>query len=592
MFLIFGILFLVLSIKNSINIKITGQAGEGIKTTGLILSKIFTRSGFHIFSYDEYPSLIRGGHNCYQMYASTEKVFSQHKKVDILIALDEASVSLHQDELTKKSLVLFDPDEFQVKKSKGKLLPIPWAKIATDSGGSPIMSNMVALGVVCGVTGLSLNPIFSLIKDVFGRKGEKIVSANKKAAQAGFDYVKKPTTPFLPGLHQASSPQLRGGEIPQMVVTGNEMIGLGAISAGLKYFAGYPMTPVSNLLHFLAAKAENYSMIVNHTENEIGAINTAIGASAAGARAMTATSGGGFSLMTEGLGLSGMSETPLVIVEGMRPGPSSGMPTWTGQGDLLFMVYASQDEFPRIVLTPGSINECFSSTQKAFYFAEKYQIPVIILTDKHLLESHKSCSLHTPEVKSANTSGVYLSNKRYSFVKNPGKNYLRYKVTDTGISPRPFLGQKGAACLTNSYEHGEDSLVTEESLPRKKQVEKRMRKLETLKNELWQPKLFGKLQAKINLIGWGSTLGPVLETIKQNQNINYLHLDYIWPFPKKAVKNFLQKSKKPICIEGNAAGQLAKLIAQETGILIKDKLLKYDGRPFWPEEILKFAKFA
>jgi len=585
--------------KKSINIKIGGRAGEGIKTTGLILSKIFTRSGFHIFSYDEYPSLIRGGHNCYQIYASSEEVFSQHKKVDILIALDEAGVKLHQNELTDSSLILYDPDEFEIKKTKGKPLPISWAKIAVEAGGSPIMSNMVALGAICGLTRLSLNPIFSLIKDIFGKKGEKIVEVNKKAAQAGFDFVaENANAGSVLGVSQDGPCRKTKRSLlkkKQLVVTGNEMIGLGAISAGLKYFAGYPMTPVSNLLHFLASKAEDYSIIVNHTENEIGAINTAIGASAAGARAMTATSGGGFSLMTEGLGLAGMSETPLVIVEGMRPGPSSGMPTWTGQGDLLFMVYASQDEFPRIVLTPGSINECFSSTRKAFYFAEKYQMPAIILTDKYLLESHKSCSLAKAfhqNKRSADTSGVKFSNKRYSFIKKADNNYLRYKITETGISPRPFLGQKGAACLTNSYEHGEDSLVTEEALPRKKQVEKRMRKLETLKKELWQPKVFGKPQAKISLIGWGSTLGSVLEATKQNENINYLHLDYVWPFPKRAVKNFLENSKNPICIEGNATGQLAKLIAQETGILIKEKLLKYNGRPFFPEEILKFAKFA
>lgn len=591
--------------KSSISIKIGGQAGEGIKTTGLILSKIFTRSGFHIFSYDEYPSLIRGGHNCYQMYASKKEVFSQHKKIDILIALDKASVKLHQSELISGSLVLFDSDEFKVGKTKGLKVPIPLAKIAAESGGSPIMSNMVSLGAICGLTGLSLKPLFSLIFDVFGKKGEKIVNANKKVSQAGYDYIK-----IKRRVARSDLVVLQGQTLQeQIVATGNEMIGLGAIAAGLKYYAAYPMTPASNLLHFLAAKAQDYSIIVNHTENEIAAVNTAIGASAAGIRAMTATSGGGFSLMVEGLGLAGMSETPLVIVEGMRPGPSSGMPTWTGQGDLLFMINASQDEFPRLILTPGSIDECFELSKKAFYFAEKYQMPVIILTDKYLLESHKSCSLpetihknerfsflsilsrhseeQSDEKPPVNTKQSYVRRRSLAPLRMTEKNYKRYQITSTGISPRPFLGQKGGACLTNSYEHAENSLVTEDALVRKKQVEKRMKKLETLKSELWQPKVFGKNDAKISLIGWGSTLGPVFEAIKQNDNINYLHLDYVWPFPKETVLEFLKKAKKAVHIEGNSSGQLAKLIAQETGIIIKDKLLKYDGRPFWPEEILQ-----
>ena len=559
----------------AINIKIGGQAGEGIKTTGLILSKIFARSGFSIFSYDEYPSLIRGGHNTYQMYAAPEPVYSQHQLVNVLVALDEQSLSEHQGELDKNSLILYDPNEFQPQKLiSEKFIAVPWIDLAEKAGGSAIMANMVSLGAICGLTGLSLNPLFNLIADIFEKKGQDITKNNQKAAQAGYDFVLKNFA-----FHKIDL-QIPKKIEDKMVLTGNEMIGLGAVAAGLKYFAAYPMTPASNILHFLASLAKKYSIIVNHTENEISAINTAIGASAAGVRSMTATSGGGFSLMTEGLGLAGISETPLVIVEGMRPGPASGMPTWTGQGDLLFMINASQDEFPRIVFTPGSIDECFSLTKTAFYLAEKYQLPVIVLVDKYLMESHKSCLF----VKKIH------KNQRLGFQTTIKGKYQRYKITAGGISPRPFLGQKGVACLTNSYEHGEDGLATEESEVRKKMTDKRMRKIKALKQELWAPKIFGNDKSKISLVGFGSTLGPVLEAIKEVKDINYLHFDYVWPFPKKAVSNFLKKARKLVCLEGNASGQLAKLITQETGIIIENQFLKYDGRPFYPEEIIDYLK--
>jgi len=559
--------------QTSINIKIGGQAGEGIKTTGLILSKAFARLGFSIFSYDEYPSLIRGGHNCYQMLADHQQVYGQKKKVDILICLDEQSLVLHQSELKDTSLILYDPDKFKPDdKAKYASIGLPWVKLAQQAGGSKIMANMVSLGGILALCSLPLETLFNLISSVFKSKGDKVVESNKKAAQAGFDFVKENFSQNKLALEQ---PQKKD----QIVILGNEAMAVGAIAAGMKYFAAYPMTPVSSVLHYLASKAEKYNLVVNHAENEIAAVNTSLGAAAAGVRAMTATSGGGFCLMAEGLGMAGMAEVPLVLILGMRTGPSSGMPTWTGQGDLLFSIYASQDEFPRLVLTPGDAFEAFDLTKKAFELSEKYQLPAILLVDKILCESHYSGSAFAAD----------HDNQRIGFAQMTEKNYQRYGLSDSGVSPRPFLGQRGGACLmANSYEHGPDGLGTEEISLRKEQVEKRLKKLESIQSQLWDLPLFGDAEGSLTLVGFGTTSGPAREALKQLPRANYLHFNYVWPFPVQRVKKLLGKGQRVICLEGNATGQLEALIRQKTGIEIKERLRKYDGRPFYPEEIIEY----
>lgn len=560
--------------QTSLNIKIGGQAGEGIKTTGLILSKVFARLGFHIFSYDEYPSLIRGGHNSYQMIADYQPVYSQRGKIDFLIALDKASTRLHQHELKKDGKILYDPDEFKIDQSAQGLIAVPWNHLATQTGGSKIMSNMVSLGAILSLSGLPLEPLFELIEQVFAKKGPNIINNNKKAAQAGFDYLK---TNFPQENMAIDLPDRK----ELIVVLGNEAIASSAIASGMKYFAAYPMTPTSNILHFLAEHAQEYKLVVNHTENEIAAINTSLGASVSGVRAMTATSGGGFCLMAEGLGMAGMAEIPLVVVLGTRPGPSSGMPTWTGQGDLRFALHASHDEFPKVVLTPGDGFEAFNLTRSAFELAEQFQLPIILLVDKVICESHYS---GPPFAKENN-------NHRTGFLKKIDDIYLRYQVTDSGVSKRPKPGQKGSASLiANSYEHGQDGLVTENPQERKEQMDKRLRKLDSLGSSLWELPIYGDPNAPLTLLGFGSTAGPVREALKELAHVNYLHFNYVWPFPEKQVKKVLSQAEKVVCIEGNATGQLASLIAQQTGFFTKNSLRKYDGRPFYPEEIVEFIK--
>jgi len=567
-------------VKKEINIKIGGKAGEGVKITGLILTKTLSRSGYSTFAYQEYPSLIRGGHNIYQVHASSETAFSQLKKIDILIALNQETVTLHQEELTEDSLILYDPAEFKLPNRKliGKYISIKLIELAEKVGGKAIMANMVSLGAVLTLLGLPIGTLKKVIAKTFSQKDKKITELNQKAVEAGKKFIKDNN---LTSSCVIAPPDIRLKN-KRMIITGNEAVALGAVAAGLKFYSAYPMTPATSILHYLAAAAEKYNIVVKQPEDEIGAINQALGASFAGVRAMTATSGGGFCLMTEGLGLSGITETPIVIINSVRPGPATGMPTWSGQGDLKFMIYASQDEFPRVVLAPGDAEECFELTKKAFYLAEKYQLPVIILLDKNISESYYS------NLPFAATN----LNKRFSFTR-PKNNFLRYKITETGISSRCFLGEKNGAHLCNSYEHDEAGLVTEESDQRIVMADKRRRKFETLKQEMLTPKVFGPKKAKTSLISWGSNKGPVLETLKRlkalngsRKTLNYLHLNWLWPFPAKQVKEFIKSAQKVICLECNSTGQLASLIKEYTGVKVK-KLLKYDGRPFYPGEIVK-----
>lgn len=572
--------------NESITWKIGGEAGFGIMTTGTMLSKLACRLGFHIFDYVEYPSLIRGGHNVQEVRYSAQEVFSQEKKVDLLVALNKETFNLHKDELKDGGGIMFDNekvtiDSSQVDQKKIVLLPVPFAKIIKDSAFSPVMQNNIALGASSALLGFSLDTLFNVVNDTFSDKGEKVIAGNKKAAQLGFDYVNQ-------NLQDKFKRKLTPVEVQKkLVLTGNDAVGLGAIASGCSFYAAYPMSPSSSLLHFLASVSENVGMVVKHAEDEISVINMAIGASYAGVRSMIGTAGGGFSLMVEGLGLAGLTETPLVIFLGQRPGPATGLPTWTEQADLQFAIHASQGEFPRIILAPGDVTEAFYLTVEAFNLADYYQTPVFILSDKYLAESHKSSILFEPTQITIDR-GEFITNKSNQDLSN----YKRYIMTEDGISPRVIPGTKGTYYLANSYEHDETGLSNEESLERTKQVDKRNKKLKVYQSRMPAPKVYGEKDADITFIGWGSTKGPVLQALSdlnythKGRRINFLHITHVWPLNTKAISDILAASKKPIVIEGNSQAQLAHLIAEQIGVSIDDQLLKYDGRPFYPEEII------
>jgi len=574
-----------------------GEAGYGVFTSGLIFSKCLSRGGYHTFSYKEYPSLIRGGHQSYQVAASHDEIFSQYKELDMLVALDELSIKMHRAEIKRNCAIMYDPKRVSnaralVKRNDILLVPIPLEKIARDVSGSPLLKNTVAIGASCALLHYGLSAFEGIMKDVFGHKGEHVVNENIRSAQHGYDYA---SLHFAKRFPKHLSPQKRGRTL--MNITGNEAVAFGALQAGCTFYAAYPMTPASSLLSVMASHELEYGVVVKHAEDEIAVINMAIGAAHAGARAMVGTAGGGFCLMTEGLGLAGMTETPIVIFIGQRGGPSTGLPTWTSQGDLKFALSASQDDFPRIVYAPGDMRELFYLTHEALNIAERFQTPVMILSDTYLAESHKSeiffdtthlsvergHILNAQEVAEIQRKAV--KNRKFSPQDLPFK---RYRFTSDPVSPRLLPGTKGGVFLANSDEHDEYGSTNEESKNRTGMMDKRRKKFLALQKEFPAPSWYGSRDAEVTVIAWGSTKLPALEALKHLPltKANLLHFNRLSPLPFEKTMDALAKIKKAILIEGNQSGQFKNYLYEQTGFKPDQLLTKYNGRPFYPEEIV------
>ncbi|MCZ7393833.1 MAG: 2-oxoacid:acceptor oxidoreductase subunit alpha [Candidatus Methanoperedens sp.] len=570
--------------KNRLTWKIGGKAGEGIMATGIIFSQSCSRGGLHVFDINEYPSLIKGGHNTVQVRVEDREIFSQVKGVDVLIALNKETIFLHKDEITTGGGIIYDSAEIIERKELRediRLYPVPFGGIIKEIGAQPIMKNNLALGASIALIDYDFEILASVIRDMFQRKGDKIINENISAAKAGFDYVKK----NFPDDFNCKLETI--GKPGRMLLTGNDAICMGAIKAGCKFYSAYPMTPASSILHFMAAQERRFNIVVKHTEDEISAINMAIGAGFAGVRAMCGTSGGGFCLMSEGYGLAGMIEIPVVIIMAMRPGPSTGMPTWSEQGDFKFVLSASQGDFPRPVLVPGNNEECFYLTAEAFNIAEKYQTPVIVLTDKYLAESHKT----TEKFDAGRITidrGLYAQSSELA--ASPEATFFkRYKFTENGISPRTIPGTKKGLYTATSDDHDEEGNISEEIEDRINMMQKRMRKLDALAKELKHPDLIGPKDATVTIIAAGSTKGPIKEAMmlleKEGVKSNYLQILYLNPFPSEKVSKVIDSAKKTVVVENNFTGQLADIIREKTGKSVDKKILKYDGRPFYPEEI-------
>lgn len=554
------------------SLKIGGQAGQGIKSAGLMLAKVATRSGYNIYTYTEYPSLIRGGHNVMQICFSDNEVRNAQKYTNFLVALNQETLEKHLEELPSGSAILFDGlDGLDTSKvqSNINLFPVPLSEIAIKAGGK-IMVNTVALGSTLAILGGNLEILNNLINESFSKE---IADQNLLAAKEGFEYVQKN---FKDKLLTVLNPLPNSKD--KMIVNGNEAIALGSIAAGLQFAAIYPMTPTSNILTVLAEYQEEYGFIYKQPEDEIAAINMAIGASVAGARSMCATSGGGFCLMAEGYGLAANIETPLVVIEGMRPGPATGLPTWSDQGDLKFVLHAHQGDFPRIVLAAGDANEAFNLTMEAFNIADKYQTPVVLLVDKNICEGDQSFPIFD------------ISSYKYSrgkFTTEKITDYQRFASSADGVSQRSIPGV-GNFFIANSDEHDSFGYSTEEISVRKASMEKRMNKLASYAKELPSQQLFGGIEAELTIVSWGSNKGVILQAIEDFKGkVNFLHITHISPFPTSEVAEILDKAKHILDIECNFTGQLAEIIKEKTGIEIENKLLKYDGRPFYKDEIIE-----
>jgi 2-oxoglutarate ferredoxin oxidoreductase subunit alpha len=553
-----------------VTIKISGEAGQGMQTIGEALCLLYKNNGLNIFANQDYMSRIRGGNNFFQVRISEEPVYSLRKNSDILVALNGESVAIHKTNLNDNGIIVLDKKKFGIAQDEKNFIDIAMYEMATAVGGSEIFVNAVACGILAALTAIDFTAVENVLKAIFKDKSEEIIQKNITVARQGFDAITNSPKNKIFTL-KTKPPQ------NNFLMNANNAIALGAIKAGCKFYSAYPMTPSTGIMDNMAHYAKKFNIIVEQAEDEIAAINMAIGASFAGVRAMTASSGGGFCLMVEGVSLSGMTETPVVIVDAQRPAPATGFPTRTEQADLDFVLHAAHGEFARVVYTPGSIEEAFYLTLKAFDVAEKYQIPVFIMSDQHLADSYRN-------IKMFDVDKIKI--KRHIISKEESKNiksYKRYAFTDNGISPRAIPSWIEDVVYADSDEHTEEGHITEDALVRRQMVEKRFyKKMESLKKEIEKPETSGINDTEVILMGFGSTLGVLKEAASaiKSKKVGFIHLAQVWPFPGEEISSLLKGAKKIITVENNAGGQLAGLLRRETGIKVNSSILKFDGRPF------------
>ena len=563
-----------------LNIVVGGEAGQGVQSVGSVLAKSLLRGGYEIFADQDFESRIRGGHSFTRIRVNKKSVSSAIEPIDILVALNGETINLHRAQVRSGGVVLYDGLKTGIKINDGLIaLDIPIEQIALDTTGNILMTNTVAAGAALGLLGYEFGIMAAVLRQEYVRHGDSVVDANLKAGRAGHDFGQ---------MHRPDSFKLHlkaGKPSGKMLLTGHESLALGVLAAGCKFVAGYPMTPTTPILEFLADKGREYGLHVVQAEDEISAANMVVGAAYTGVRAMTATSGGGFCLMVEAISLAGMTETPMVVVLGQRSGPAIGLPTRTEQGELLFALHAGHGEFPRAILAPADAEGAFWAAVKAFNLAEKYQSPVIILTDHDL--GNSSYTMKKPDLsKVIIDRGDVLTDEEAEKVTD----YKRYAFTKSGISPRAFPGQGKALVVADSDEHNEHGHIIEDAETRRKMMDKRMRKLDGLKREIKGPTIHHRQNPKYNLIGWGSTLGAIAEAGSQLETLGIntcvIHLDELWPFPTHAFERAVAGVAKNIVIENNATGQLETLIRAETGIAMDGNIRKYDGRAFTAEYIV------
>lgn len=551
--------------QNELTVRISGEAGQGMQTIGSALCKVFKKAGYHIFANQDYMSRIRGGNNFFQIRVGERPFYTLREKPDITVALDKASITL-------------GPENF--------LFNVPIYDMAKKTGGGEIFVNSVACGVILGVMKIDFSFLSEVLREAFSDKGEEIIKKNIDCAGEGFNFASQNCPPDIP---VCGGIKLKGTGGERLLMNGNEALALGAIRAGCKFYSAYPMTPSTGIMNTIAEYAKDFNIVVEQAEDEIAAVNMIIGASFAGIRSMTGTSGGGFCLMVEGLSLAGMTETPIVVADAQRPAPATGFPTRTEQADLEFLLHAGHGEFARAVFSPGSIEEAFYLVIKAFNLAEKYQIPVLIMTDQHLADSYR-------DIEMLDYDKVKI--QRYIISRSAG-SYKRYQFTETGISPRAIPGRIEDVIYADSDEHTEEGHITEDAEIRKKMVEKRFyKKMLGLSQEVEKPTVYNAKDADIILLGFGSTYGVMKEVCESvnTKKLGFIHLSQVWPLPIAHLVELFEESKKLITVENNAGAQLARLIMGETGVKIDRSILKYDGRPFnldyLTREVLKEAEYA
>jgi len=564
-----------IKLEEDVSLVLCGEAGQGIQSVENIMVQALKMGGYHVFSTKEYMSRVRGGQNSTQIRASSKRVKAYRDRIDILVALSKGAIPHLEKRITGNTLILGDEEVLQdLDENHYNLLKAPFISKAKKLGGL-IFSNVIAAGALSCIMGVDKDIFDELITLLFASKGEKILEKDLKAGVSGYDIGKKLLDSGRISIKIEKNPAISN----EILINGTQAVGSGCISGGCKFISAYPMTPSSPLQVFMAENASEFEMVFEQAEDEIAALNMALGASYAGARAMTATSGSGFALMQEAVGLAGMIETPVVIYIAQRPGPAVGLPTRTAQEDLNLALYSGPGGFPRIIFAPGNFKDALELSHKSFNLADKYQIPVFILSDQYLADIYYN--LPSLDIENLDVEDYLVETEA---------DYKRYLLTPDGISPRGIPGHgKGLVCA-DSDEHDEEGHITEDLDLRTLMVDKRLKKMDKIRKEAVPGEFFSTLnssQYKTLIMGWGSTYWPLKEALVEmdNDDLALLHLKQLYPLSSQ-VGELIKKAKKSVMFENNAQGQMAHLLQMETGLKIDHKVLKYNGMPFSVEEIL------
>ena len=573
-----------------LSLKVVGASGQGINSIGEILAKGLKRSGYCVFGYREYPSLIKGGHASYQLDVSHEMLRSSDTTIDLLLTLNHHGLELNLHELKQGAILLHSTPDWQFSEADKALLEqrqirvryVPVDEILSRLQAKAILGNVVLASFVWSILGQGREVLREMVREQFGHK-KALLELNMRCIDEGTDEREQRAAELSLTL---GPPDKAWAD--HLLLTGSHAMGLGAVHAGVRLYAGYPMTPSSPLLSYIAEVQNDTGMVIKQAEDEITAAQIVSGAMFMGTRALTGTSGGGFDLMSETLSLNGIIENPTVFVLAQRPGPATGLPTWTGQGDLLLAVNTGHGEYARCVLSASDSQDAFDVMPMAFNIAEEFQISVIVLTDKQIAEA-----LYTQKPYDQGRAEL----RRGKLVTDPAtlatlKGADRYDPSaEDGVSPRWLPGTEADTYCAQGDEHNGDGTVDEGASNAVAQMDKRMRKLQSLHAALPDPELYGATDPEVLLVGWGSTKGTVLDALERpelrGKSIGYLHFTYLWPLKTELFTFLTERAKKTVLIEGNHQGQLGLLIAQQTGILLPNKILKYDGRPFFRDELAR-----
>lgn len=576
-------------IVNHVSWRIGGQQGEGIDSTGDIFAKAIARYGLHLHTYRSFSSRIRGGLTFFEVRIRDKPVAARPDSVDIILALGQEIIDATLETISDGAVILYDSDAFtpaieDSHKDKIHLVGVPMTKIA-EANGSKIMRNMVGLGATAAILHMELDPFFEFVQERFGKKGDKVVNMNKAVLTAGRDHVKDSFKITKWTLEKRPLPATGR----RLLINGNAALSFGALVGGTRFVAGYPITPATDVMEWFIDNGDAYNAAVIQTEDELAAINMILGASYAGVRTLTSTSGPGLSLMTEAIGLAGMAEFPIMIIDVMRPGPSTGLPTKHSQADLNFAVYGGHDDFPRIVVSPTTVEEGFYLVQHALNWMEEYQVPVFFLIDQDLAIANSP--IDTLDTKRIKVKRGKLLTREQAEAFTPD-TYKRFEFTEDGVSTRTIPGYPNTLFLSSGSEHDDRGVITENKVNRDRMMEKRQLKIDTFAKR--GPKdtpfvdVIGPKDAKTGVITWGSTTSVVDEGLERSMpGVKRMSIKVLWPFPATDVKDFMASCDKVFVVESNFSGQLADLVKKEVGGHDKiHKIVKYDGTPFRPSDVV------